>query len=200
MLADLDLDFKFLRRCQRTRHQTQLLRFMQETDRPLPLFFIRNRQAGTDDNLAEAIARVRFTDGSLRFHFQVGVFEFRVSRDCVERRRKATRECSHQQVLRCPPAFETAELRWRGEMNCIRGRIGLGGTGLSGGPPSYNAVFMFIFHSVLRVLLWLSKNCKLLLRQPIPKMGISRLPGPTVPDDSVPADPVKRWPGSRLAV
>src|SRR5258708_34109452 len=80
---------------------------MQETDRPLPLLFIRNRQAGTDDNLAEAIARVRFTDGSLRFHFQVGAFEFRVARDCVERRRKATRGRIDQQVFGCPSAFET---------------------------------------------------------------------------------------------
>src|ERR1700674_2293099 len=131
---------------------------MQETDCPLPLLFIRNRQSGTDDDLAEAIARFRFTDGSLRLHFQVGVFEFRVARDCVECRRKATRERIHQQVFRCPPAFETAELRWRGEMNCVRSRIGLGDTRLSRGPPRYDAVLMFIFHSVLQVLLAFSKS------------------------------------------
>src|ERR1700694_1383367 len=115
---------------------------MQETDRPLPLLFIRNRQAGTDDNLAEAIASVRFTDGSFRFHCQVRVFEFRAPRDCVERRRKATRERSHQQVFGCPPAFDAAELQRRREMNCVWGRIGLGNTGLSRSPPSYDAVLM----------------------------------------------------------
>ena len=132
---------------------------MQETDRPLPMLFIRNRQAGTDDNLAEAIASVRFADRSLGFHCQVRVFEFRIPRDCVERRRKTTRERSHQQVFWCPPAFETAELRWRGEMNCVRGRIRLGDARLSGRPPSYNAVLMFIFHSELQVLLAFSKSC-----------------------------------------
>src|ERR1700733_13556007 len=76
MLADVDPGFKFLSRCKCTRDQAQRFGLIQETYRPLPLLFIRNRQAGTNDNLAEAIAIVRFTDGSFRFHGQVRVFEF----------------------------------------------------------------------------------------------------------------------------
>src|SRR6202795_2224744 len=148
---------------------------MQKTDRPLTALFTGKLQVGTDDNLAEAIARVRFTDGSLRFHFQVGVFEFRVARDCVERRRKATSERSQQQIFGCPPAFDTPELRWRGEMDCVRSRIRLGDTGLSGRPPSYDAVFMFIFHSVLQFLLCVLQKSWLLLRQLILEMEASRL-------------------------
>jgi len=68
MLADLDPGVEVLRCCQCTRDQAQRLGFIQETYRPLPLLFIGNRQAGTDDNLAEAIAIARFIDGSLRFH------------------------------------------------------------------------------------------------------------------------------------
>src|SRR5713226_2010755 len=173
---------------------------MQETDRPLPVLFIRNRQAGTDDNLPEAIARVRFTDGSLRFHFQVGVFEFRVVRDRVECRRKATRECIHQQVFRCPPAFETAELRWRGEMDCVGSRIRLGDTHLPGRPPRYNAVLMFIFHSVLQCLALCFP--KLVVAAPPTDSGDGSVAVTTtiVPDDFVPAGPIKRWPRSRMFV
>src|SRR6266704_426977 len=173
---------------------------MQETDRPLTALFTGNLQVGANDNLAEAIARVRFTDDSLRFHFQVRVFKFRVARDCVERRNKATRERIHQQVFRCPPAFETAELRWRGEMDSVRGRIRLGDTHLSGRPPRYNAVLIFIFHSVLQ--------CP---ASRFPKVGVAAPPTDSgdgsvtvtttiVPDDSVPANPSKRWPRSHMFV
>src|ERR1700694_3330778 len=149
MPADLDLDFEFLRCCQRTRDQTQRFRLIQENDRSLPILFTGNRQFWPDDNLVEAIASVRLTRGSLRFHRQVPVFKFRVSSDRVERVRKAPRERSHQQIFGCPPAFETTELQRRREMNCVRSRISLGDTRLSRRPPSYNAILMFIFHSVL---------------------------------------------------
>jgi hypothetical protein len=117
----------------------------------------------------------------------------------VERRRKGTRERSHQQVFRCPPAFETAELRWRGEMNCVRGRFRFGDARLSGRPPSHNAILMFIFHSVLRVLLAFSES----LRCYSPtdsEDGNVTVNTAFVPDDSVPADPVRQWPRSRLFV
>src|ERR1700722_2958132 len=200
MLADVDPGFKFLSRCKCTRDQAQRFGLIQETYRPLPLLFIRNRQAGTNDNLAEAIAIVRFTDGSFRFHGQVRVFEFRAPRDGVERGRKATRERGHQQVFGRPPAVETAELRRRREMDCVRGRIGFGDACLAGRPPSYNVVLMFIFHSVLRVLPAFSKKAWLLLRQPILRSGTSSLAQALVLDDSLPATLIKRWPRSRLFV
>jgi len=82
-------------------------------------------------------------------------------------------------------------------MDCVRGRIGLGDACLAARPPSYNVVLMFIFHSVLRVLPAFSKKAWLLLRQPILRIGMSPLEQALVLDDSVPADPIKRWSRSR---
>src|ERR1700682_2142242 len=83
-------------------------------------------------------------------------------------------------------------------MNCVRGLIGLGNTGLSRTPPSYNAILMFIFHSVPQVLPEFSKGVV-----PAPTNsahGKTTVASANVPDDSVPADPAKRWPRSRLLV
>jgi hypothetical protein len=73
---------------------------MQETNRPAPLLFTRNRQARTDDDPAEDITVVRLDDGSDRFHCQVRVFEFRVPGDSVKGRGKATRRAQLSISLR----------------------------------------------------------------------------------------------------
>src|SRR5579863_1306103 len=151
---------------------------MQETDRPASVLFTRNRQAGADDNLAEAIALGRLYHGSLRFDSQVCIFEFRVFRDGVEGRRKTTRERSDQQILGRPPAFDTTELWRRGEVNCVRGRFRLGESGSSRGPPGYHSMNMFLFHEYSRS-----------------GFGISR-----ALDDSVSADRWNPWRRSRLEV
>jgi hypothetical protein len=75
-------------------------------------------------------------------------------------------------------------------MNCVRGRFRLGDTRLSGRPPSYNLVLMFIFHSVLQVLHAFSK---VVVATPPTDSEDGNVTVTTaiVPHDCVPADPSK---------
>src|SRR6266568_2725725 len=97
-------------------------------------------------------------------------------------------------------------------MNRSRGGIGLGDARLARAPPSYNVVLMFIFHSVLQVLISFSKgvcnssnssedgNLTITHVFLLPVRHLVRNDRQLVPGDSVPIDPSNPCPRSRLLV
>src|SRR4029077_11434890 len=99
-----------------------------------------------NNNFAEGVAQVAPTHDTLRSHFKIRVFEFRVPRDYVECSRKTTCHCAQQQILRCPHGCETTKLGWRTEMDYVGCGIGLGNASPPRRPPRSDVISVRLLH------------------------------------------------------